>query len=80
MTIKHAPVAFGSTFLGAIFDFLKLDVRAGARKDGAGFGTHADVITTECEELVEIVRLKEASLLGVLQHSIGEELLEDLPV
>ena len=80
LAINRAPVAFVSTFLGAIFDFLKLDIRAGARKDGTSLGAHADVISTEGEELVEIVRLEEASLLGVLQHPVGEELLEDLPV
>ncbi len=55
------------------------DLGAGARKDGAGLGGALLSAGAECEELVEGVGLEEASLPWVLEHPVGQKLLEDLP-
>ena len=53
-------------------------VGACAGEEGAGLGAGL-VLAAQCEELEDVVGLEEAALLGVLQHAVGQELLEDLP-
>ena len=54
------------------------NVRASASKEGAGLRPHL-VLAAQREELKDVVGLEEAALLWVFQHTVGEELFEDLP-
>lgn len=59
---------------------LRFHVRSRTSKDGAGLGPLLFGVVGEAKQLVEVVGLEEAPLLRVFQHSVGQELLKDLPV
>lgn len=48
-------------------------------KYGTGLCSLTSIRVGQGEELVNVVRLEEASLFGVLQNTIGQKLFEDLP-
>ena len=48
-------------------------------KYGAGLRSLVAVGVGQREELVDVVGLEEAPLLGVLQDTVGQKLFEDLP-
>lgn len=54
-----------------------MDIGARASKYGAGLRTLI-ILTAKGEQLKDVIGLEETTLLGVLQNTIGQELLEYL--
>lgn len=48
-------------------------------KYGTGLCSLSSIRVGQGEELIDVVRLEEASLFGVLQNAVGQKLFEDLP-
>lgn len=48
-------------------------------KYGTGLCSLSSIRVSQGEELINVVRLEEASLFGIFQNTIGQKLFEDLP-
>lgn len=52
---------------------------SGTCEYGAGLCSLSPIGVRQGKQLIDVIGLKEASLFGVLQNAVGEELFEDLP-
>lgn len=48
-------------------------------KYGTGLCSLSSIGVSQSEELINVIRLEEPSLFGVLQNAVGQKLFEDLP-